>query len=83
MIKSQMVSLGARIPASLKRKLASYCEQRGIKLQFFVTESLIRSLEEEEQDQYDVKLAEERMKNPQFINKVELDRDIQKRKKSL
>ena len=51
MIKPRMVSLGARIPGDLKDKVSDYCDRKGIKMQFFVTEALREKLTDVEQYQ--------------------------------
>ena len=82
MIKAQLVALGARIPSDLKKKVASYCDRNGIKLQFFIMEAIQSKLEELQQDTLDNAVAEERLKYPQFSTKEELSQYIAKRKKN-
>ena len=81
MIKAQLVALGARIPSDLKKKISAYCDRKGIKVQFFITEAIQEKLDEIEQDRLDSLLAQERLKNPQFTPKEDLRKYIQKRKK--
>ncbi len=80
MIKAQLVNLGARIPANLKRAVSDYCDRHGIKLQFFITEAIQEKLAEIDQEQLDNKIVDERLKNPQFTTKADLQKYIQRRK---
>ena len=82
MIKSQLVNLGARIPADLKRQISAYCDRKGIKMQFFITEAILEKLDEIAQDDLDQKIVDERLKNTQFTTQEDLDKYIQKRKKN-
>ena len=80
MIKAQLVSLGARIPADLKRIVANYCDRNGIKLQFFITEAIREKLAEIHETELDNKIVDERMQNPQLMTKADFEKYIQKRK---
>ena len=82
MIKARLVSLGARVPSELKRKISTYCDRNGIKLQFFVTEAIQDKLTDLEHDELDNKIVDERLKNPAFTAKEDLGQYIQRRKKS-
>lgn len=82
MIKSQMINLGARIPAELKKKISAYCDRNGIKLQFFIMEAIQEKLSEIEQDELDHKIADERLKNPEFSSADDLGKYLKSRKKS-
>ncbi len=82
MIKAQLVALGTRIPADLKKKIAAYCDRNGIKMQFFIMEAIQAKLEELQQDSLDNAVAEERLKYPQLSTKEELSQYIAKRKKN-
>ena len=80
MIKARLINLGARIPADLKRRISAYCDRNGVKLQFFITEAIQEKLTEIEQDELDNKIVDERLKNPQFTSKTELEKYIKNRK---
>ena len=82
MIKSEMINLGARIPANLKKKISAYCDRNGIKLQFFIMEAIQEKLSEIEQDELDSKIVEERLKNPEFSSAADLGKYIKGRKKN-
>lgn len=81
MIKSRMINLGARIPADLKKKVSNYCDRKGVKLQFFITEAIAEKLAEIEQDELDKKISEERSLNPQYTPLAELGKYIKNREK--
>ena len=82
MIKPRLISLGARIPANLKRKIATYCDRKGIKFQFFITEAIEDKLAEVEQYELDNKIVDERLKSPSFTSKNDLENYVKGRKKS-
>ncbi len=82
MIKSQLVSLGARIPADLKKRIAGYCERNGIKLQFFIAEAIREKWDDVKQDNMDNVIVDERLKNPKFSSEKGLVTYIQSRKKN-
>lgn len=80
MIKSQLVSLGARIPADLKKKLANYCDRNGIKLQFFVTQAIKEKLSESEEERIDLLMAQERLKDADFFDSGDMQKYLRERK---
>ncbi|MBP9854514.1 MAG: hypothetical protein KBD53_06575 [Candidatus Omnitrophica bacterium] len=82
MIKSQMINLGARIPAELKKKISAYCDRNGVKLQFFIMEAIQEKLSEIEQDEMDNKVIDERLKNPEFSSTNDLGKYLKGRKKN-
>lgn len=67
----EQVLLGARIPADLKQKLAKYCLDHGIKMNYLVTEAIKEKLLEISEDNEDLLVAKERMSNPKFISQKE------------
>ena len=81
MIKSQLVHLGARIPSDLKKTLLTYCDRKGIKLQFFVMEAIEEKLEETLEDGYDNAVVNERRKNSEYVSEGEMDKYLERRKK--
>ncbi len=83
MIKTRLVSLGARIPSSVKEQISSYCDRNGVKLQFFVTEAILEKLADMEHDEIDNKIVDERSVNPQFTTKSKLKEYLQKRKRAV
>jgi predicted DNA-binding protein len=82
MIKAQLVNLGARIPLELKKRISAYCDRKGVKMQFFITEAVREKLTEIEQDALDNKIVDERAKSPRFTSKQDLEKYIQERKKN-
>ena len=81
MIKARLVSIGTRIPADLKKVLSRYCNRKGIKLQFFVTEALREKFIDMQQDEMDNAIVEERLKNSTFTDTTTLQKYIQARQK--
>jgi predicted DNA-binding protein len=75
----QQTQLGARIPADLKAILSKYCSSRGIKLNYFVTEAIRDKLLEMIEDSEDLKIAQERLKNADFVSLEELKKYLKKR----
>lgn len=82
MIKASLVSLGARIPAQLKREISLYCDRHGIKLQFFVEEAIRQRLLELQQEKMDNAIVDERMKNPELSTMEEFKKYVEQRKKN-
>ena len=82
MIRVNLVHLGARIPMQLKRKVADYCDRKGIKLQFFITKAIEEKLAEIEQGEVDNKIVDERLKIPKFTSKEELEKYVTYRRKT-
>lgn len=82
MIKAQLINFGARIPADLKKKVSAYCDRKGIKLQFFIMEAIQEKLSELEQDEFDNKIIDERLKRPQFTSESDLEKYVKSRKKN-
>jgi predicted DNA-binding protein len=75
----QQAQLGARIPADLKVILSKYCSSRGIKLNYFVTEAIQDKLFEMVEDSEDLKIAQARLKNADFVSLEELKKYLKKR----
>ena len=80
MIKARLVNIGARIPADLKKIISEHCDKHGIKLQFFVTQAIRAKLLELKEDDFDNAVVDERLKDPQFTTKAELQNYIRARK---
>ena len=79
MIAQKQVLLGARVPGSLKQKLAKYCETKGVRMNFFVAQAIEEKLGEMAQDHLDIKIAQERLKSPQFVTHDELEAYLRRR----
>ena len=79
MIAQKQVLLGARVPSNLKKKLAKYCETKGVRMNFFVAQAIEEKLEEMAQDHLDVKIAQKRLKSAQFVTHNELEAYLHKR----
>ncbi|HAZ10342.1 MAG TPA: hypothetical protein DCY56_04495 [Candidatus Omnitrophica bacterium] len=74
------ILIGARVPISLKEKLSKYCLNHGVKINYFVTQAIKEKLEEINEDNYDIAIAEERLKNPKFISQKDFDRYLLKKR---
>ncbi len=81
MIKARMIPLGARIPADLKKKVSSYCDRKGVKLQFFITQAIAEKLSDIDEDEFDKKILEERLKNSQLTSIAQLSKYVKSREK--
>jgi predicted DNA-binding protein len=76
---AQQVFLAARIPVSLKEKLADYCENHGIKMNYFIAKAIQEMLQEAAEDSQDIAMARERLKTAEFVSQKEFDRYLSKR----
>lgn len=76
----EQVLLGARIPVDLKQKLARYCLDHGIKMNYLITEAIKEKLLEISEDNEYLLAAEERMKNPKFVSQKEFDKYLNQRR---
>ncbi len=76
---SNQVLLGARVSNGLKRKLSKFCTDKGLRMNFFVAQAIEEKLQEMEQDQLDIKIAEKRLRSPQFVTHNELEAYLRKR----
>ena len=74
------ILIGARVPVVLKEKLSKYCLNHGVKINYFVTQAIKEKLEEISEDNHDIAVAEERLKNPEFISQKDFNAYLSKRK---
>lgn len=65
--------IGARIPEELKKVLDRYCNEHGIKMNFFVTQAVKEKLLEVIEDEDDMKVINERLKEPDFASPKEFN----------
>lgn len=77
--QQEQILLGARIPANLKKVLSKYCSSRGIKLNYFVTQAIRDKLLEAIEDSEDLKIAQERLKDADFVSLEEVKKYLNKR----
>ena len=73
------VQLGARIPVSLKQGLSRYCISHGIKISYFVAQTLREKLLEAAEDSRDLAIAKERLKNAEFVPYAAAAKSLRKR----
>lgn len=73
------VLLGTRIPFDLKEKLSKYCLSHGVKMSYLVTEAIKEKLLEIAEDNQDIAVVQERLKTPEFISQIKLDKYLLKR----
>jgi predicted DNA-binding protein len=71
--------LGARIPLELKEMLNKYCLGHGIKISYFVSQVIREKLQEIAEDNLDQRIAEERLKSPNFVSEKEFRGYLNKR----
>jgi len=76
----EYILIGARVPVSLKEKLSKYCATNGVKINYFVTQAIKEKLEEIAEDNHDIAVAEERLRNPEFISQKDFNACLSKRK---
>ncbi|MBF0572039.1 MAG: hypothetical protein HQL12_09250 [Candidatus Omnitrophica bacterium] len=76
---SGQVLLGARVPNGLKQKLSKFCADTGLRMNFFVAQAIEEKLQEIEQDQLDIKIAEKRMSSAEYSSQKEMDSYLRKR----
>lgn len=75
----EFVLMGTRVPTNLKEKLSHYCLNHGIKMSYFVTEAIKEKLLEIAEDNQDIAIAEERLKDAEFISQKEFNKYLLKR----
>ena len=83
MANGNMVALGARIPEDLKNEITDYCEKNGVKMQFFVTQTLREKIHEILDTIEDNRLADERLRDPQFVDFSEFEKMVAAKKKKV
>jgi len=76
---SNQVLLGARVPNGLKEKLSKFCADKGLRMNFFVAQAIEEKLQEMEQDQIDIQVAQKRLKSAEFVTHKELESYLRKR----
>ena len=77
--QQQEVLLGTRIPVHLKKMLSEYCSSNGIKMSYFVSQSIKERLLEVAEDARDTAIAKERLKNAEFVSQAKLNKYLFKR----
>ncbi len=75
----QQVLLGARIPVNLKDVLSHYCENHGVRMNYFVTAAIKEKLLEIAEDAEDIAVSKDRLKHDTFISQTEMARYFKKR----
>lgn len=73
------VLLGMRVPVSLKERLTRYCLSHGIKMNYFVAEAIKERLLEISEDNEDLLIAKDRLKDAKFISRTEMGKYLAKR----
>lgn len=77
---NEQILIGARIPVSIKEKLSKYCLDHGVKINYFVTQAIKEKLQEINEDNQDIAVAEERLKNPEFISQSDFNKHLSGRR---
>jgi predicted DNA-binding protein len=75
----EQVFLSARIPFELKVQLAEYCKEHGIKMNFLITTAIKEKLLQIAEDEDDIALAKERLKDGKFLSSKEFNKYLRKR----
>ena len=73
------VLIGARVPVNLKESLSKYCLSHGVKMNYFITEAIKEKLLEIAEDNEDIAVANERLKNAEFISQEEFNKSLLKK----
>lgn len=68
-----------RIPSELKKEIKKYCDERGLKMCFFVVKAVQEKLEELKEDTTDILIATERLKG-EFVSEDAYYKYLKKRK---
>lgn len=76
-IKEKLI--GARIPVTLKEILDEYCKKHGIKMNFFVIHAIKEKLLEAIEDEDDIEVINERLKDSEFMTAQEFHEHLAKR----
>jgi len=79
-MKTIAVQLGARIPEPLKKKLARFCREHGLKMSYVITAALEDKLGEFEEEIQDRELGRARLKDAEFFAVGDLDRYMARRR---
>jgi hypothetical protein len=79
MITTQQIFFGTRIPLKLREGVARFCREHGIKMTHFVTKALKDKLAEMREDAEDIRMAEERMKDAEYLSAREMGAYFKKR----
>lgn len=77
--RNTQVLLGTRVPLSLKERLSRYCLSHGIKINYFVAEAIRERLIEIGEDKEDLRTAQDRLKDAQFVLPKEMSRYLDRR----
>ncbi len=77
---NEQILIGARIPVSIKEKLSKYCLDHGVKINYFVTQAIKEKLKEVSEDNQDIAIADQRLKNPEFISQSDFNKHLSRRK---
>jgi len=67
-VHAQQIFLAARIPLDLKNKLVEYCENHGIKMNYFIAQAIQERLREAMEDNQDLSAAKKRLKTAKFVS---------------
>lgn len=72
------VLISTRIPVNLKGSLSKYCVSHGLKISYFITETIKEKLLEISEDNKDIDVANERLKNIEFISQKKFNKSLDK-----
>jgi predicted DNA-binding protein len=81
MIKIKETLLGVRISESLKKTVDQYCQKFGISRKYFVESAIKNKLIEIMEEDRDVYVAKERLKDSQAVGEREVEAYFSKRLK--
>lgn len=75
----EAVLISTRVPVNLKESLSKYCLSHGVKMNYFITEAIKEKLMEIAEDNEDIAIASERLKNAEFISQEKFNKYLLKR----
>jgi hypothetical protein len=80
MATMERVFWGTTIPTKLRDRMTRFCRSRGMKLTYFVAETLKTKLDQLAEDAADAAVVEERRKNAEYVPMTSFDAYLAKAK---
>lgn len=81
MATAERVFWGTTIPTKLKNKMTRFCQDHGMKVTYFVTETLKNKLDQLAEDAVDATIVEGRRKDAEYVPIEEFDTYLAKAKR--
>ena len=79
MSNSSQVLFASRISVGLKDRLTRFCEDHGVKMNFFISRAIQERLERLAEDEADIEIIKSIEKDAEFVGQDVMDAYIKKR----